>query len=215
MLIGKGGETIRKMQQETNCRINLDKERSQPGGVSKWMVVEGRSQEDVEAALKAMDDVIVPVLENRREEAEKLKAEQSETLEQLEDGTWRDVFDIPPQLVGYIIGRTGETIRRLGEDHQSDVQILKQGSAENNDLRHVCMIKSGSAENNTRARKAVEELLRMGEETVKEHGVGAGDVYMGPTVDDMDKKGKKGKKGKGKDGKKGGTTFISIDCRDW
>lgn len=83
-LIGRGGETIRQMQQSTDTHIQID-HASQ--GTERKITITGKTQENVARAKAA-------ILTTDSQDSSK-------------------TVECPPSLVGKIIGRGGETIRAL------------------------------------------------------------------------------------------------------
>ena len=122
-LIGKGGETIRNLQLSTDTRIQVDHAAEGP---TKRITISGYDPDQVERA---------------RGEIMKLEAQEEN----------QKVVDCPPNVVGRIIGRGGETIRALqsaseahitvNQDFPPDVprQIIIQGPSDAID-RAVLMI---------------------------------------------------------------------------
>ena len=133
-LIGKGGETIRRLS-EGGAQIDTPKERKAVGNVVK---VSGATQEIVQQTIAAIKDVI-------GDDDATPKVFKSLTIESNQRSL--------------IIGRGGETIRKLTEDSGARIDLLKDTGE--------CKV-SGTAEAVESALKAIRAMLKKDADTVNE-----------------------------------------------
>ena len=134
-LIGRRGETIRMMQQQTGCKIQVD--HLSKGAAEREITVVGSTEEKVKSAKATI-----------------LAIDEDETSTMVE---------CPPSMVGKVIGRGGETIRALqsasdakisvNQDFPPDVarEITITGSAQSVDraaqmVREVINAEPGAAQ---------------------------------------------------------------------
>jgi len=133
-LIGKGGETIRRLS-EGGAKIDTPKQRKAVGNVVK---VSGPTQEIVEQTIAEIKEVIG------------------------DDDATPKVFKsitIQSNQRSLIIGRGGETIRKLTEDSGARIDLLKDTGE--------CKV-SGTAEAVETALKAIRAILKKDADTVNE-----------------------------------------------
>eukprot|EP00931_Biecheleriopsis_adriatica_P063129 TRINITY_DN38195_c0_g1_i1.p1 TRINITY_DN38195_c0_g1~~TRINITY_DN38195_c0_g1_i1.p1 ORF type:complete len:913 (+),score=214.25 TRINITY_DN38195_c0_g1_i1:37-2775(+) len=97
-IIGRGGETIMQLQQESGARLRVDKNES--------AIRLSGSADAVAAAKQLIQEVIDHVDEEREEKT-------------------RDAMEVPPAMVGRIIGKRGETIMQLQKEAGCKIQISK------------------------------------------------------------------------------------------
>lgn len=133
-LIGKGGETIRRLS-EGGAKIDTPKERKAVGNVVK---VSGPTQEIVEQTIAEIKEVI-------GDDDATPKVFKSITIE----SNQRSV----------IIGRGGETIRKLSEDSGARIDLLRDTGE--------CKV-SGTSEAVESALKAIKAILKKDADTVNE-----------------------------------------------
>lgn len=186
LLIGKGGETIRKVQQESGCFIEVDKTRGTPG-VTQMVIFESSEQAAIDRANAMMEEIVRPALEARQNNqggggasgANQLALGSGDGQDMLnnmandinsadvqegEDGKFRCQFPIEQELVRWVIGKGGDTIRDLGARSQTMIEILKQpkeGAAEGEE-EHVCVIKGDNPGSVEQGRKLVHESMSKG-----------------------------------------------------
>lgn len=148
LLIGRSGETVRALQSRSGCLINIQRESDMdPSSPTREVTLTG-SREQVDMA---------------RREIEAITNGQSAT----ETGGRRVIVNlrVPNACVGTIIGKGGETIRRVQQATGAKIQLDRNdtGKAE----RELTII--GDSEQVERARTEVEELIRE-----KQQGGGGG-----------------------------------------
>eukprot|EP00238_Polyblepharides_amylifera_P013342 CAMPEP_0196580406 /NCGR_PEP_ID=MMETSP1081-20130531/28608_1 /TAXON_ID=36882 /ORGANISM="Pyramimonas amylifera, Strain CCMP720" /LENGTH=666 /DNA_ID=CAMNT_0041900267 /DNA_START=112 /DNA_END=2112 /DNA_ORIENTATION=+ len=126
LVIGRGGETIKRLQAETSCHIQVDRDTSK-------VLLRG-TNEAVEAARRELDNII----HNYQGPGGG-------------GGGGGPVFTIPSQgQEGRLIGRGGETIKRMQGDSGARIQI--------DTASHQVTI-SGTPDQIQRARVMVEEII--------------------------------------------------------
>jgi len=94
-LIGRRGETIRMMQQQTGCKIQVD--HLSKGAAEREITVVGSTEEKVKSAKATI-----------------LAIDEDETSTMVE---------CPPSMVGKVIGRGGETIRALQSASDAKISV--------------------------------------------------------------------------------------------
>eukprot|EP00192_Tetraselmis_astigmatica_P003663 CAMPEP_0117666282 /NCGR_PEP_ID=MMETSP0804-20121206/10286_1 /TAXON_ID=1074897 /ORGANISM="Tetraselmis astigmatica, Strain CCMP880" /LENGTH=549 /DNA_ID=CAMNT_0005473803 /DNA_START=107 /DNA_END=1756 /DNA_ORIENTATION=+ len=151
-VIGKGGETIRDLQNRTGARIQVDHTAEE--GRPRAVTITGHTSA-VAAAKKLVDDVIAAG-ENPAGGA----------------GDVQQSVNCPPGIVGRVIGRGGETIRALQSASGAHISI-DQNFPEGMDRQvHV----QGNAEAVERGVKMVTELIAGGpgsaNDAIQKHGGG-------------------------------------------
>ena len=160
LLIGKSGETIRALQMRTGAGIQVQKNSdAEPNAPTREVTLSG-SQEQIDAARREVDLIV-----------------QEKTMDQRDDrgmpmgggggggggmmggmgGGDRTslVMRVPNSAVGTVIGRAGETIKRLQQMTGARIQIDRN---ENKPEREVTI--SGTPEEVERARLEVDDLVR-------------------------------------------------------
>eukprot|EP00392_Amoebophrya_sp_AT5.2_P010434 g10494.t1 len=185
LLIGHKGETIRKIQNDTQCRVEVDKTRGTPG-VTQVVVFEAPDMAMIEHAVKAMDEVIRPVIEARIATGEGGTGEggavggtgtgaatgeaaitstllnnqnqEENAVTKAEDGTFVCHFSITETQMQLIIGEDSATIQRLGSESGAELSIVKVGQ-EGDAAEFTCIIKGLSEEVVQRGKELVEEVL--------------------------------------------------------
>ncbi|CAD7971822.1 unnamed protein product [Amoebophrya sp. A25] len=221
LLIGHRGDTIRRIQNETGCKVEVDKSRGTPG-VSQMVIFEAPERAMIEAGVAAMNEILRPVIEARAgqsggPQATSLQNETAAAMQQgaehaithnPEDNLWYCHFNLTDgKQIDLIIGNEGATIRRLGEESKTDISIVRIGG-EGEAAEHTCIIKGATEEEVTKARTLVQEVLN-------EHMPPPAPMMAAPDASGMpigppDGKHGGGKKGgkpdasKGKGGKGGG-----------
>lgn len=108
-IIGKGGETIRQLQNDSGAKVDIRKD--EPG-----IVRLGGSAECIARAKEMITDII----ERDRTQGPNNDAYGSRRPEKCED-----VMEVPNAMMGRIIGRGGETIQKLQSDSGAKVDISK------------------------------------------------------------------------------------------
>jgi len=156
-LIGKGGETIRNLQLSTDTRIQVDHTGEGP---NKRITISGYTAEHVQRAKDAVMALDV-------EEAQR-------------------IVECPPNLVGRIIGRGGETIRALQSASEAHITVNQDFPPEQN--RQVVI--QGGDQSIERAVLMVNELIHgepgsaqaVIQRICQAHGIGKSEVMTAPKM---------------------------------
>ena len=174
LIIGRGGETIRDLQERSGCHINIVGESKSVNGLRPVNLIGSR-----EAAAKAKDAILEIVDSDNRGEAPantKRQAPPQRDDRQQRDfggggggggggghgggsGTPDKINDsvmVPSDAVGMIIGKGGETIREMQNQTGCKVNVA-QSSGQGETEREISLI--GSREAIARAKAAIEEKV--------------------------------------------------------
>lgn len=100
-LIGKGGETLKRIQYMSGARIQVD--HTNTTGESRQVTVSGQSQTSVDRAHQMALEIITPETTTDESVAEEIQC--------------------PQDMVGRVIGRQGETVRALQQVTKVQVRI--------------------------------------------------------------------------------------------
>jgi far upstream element-binding protein len=154
-VIGKGGETIRNLQLSTDTRIQID---HTVEGPNKRITISGYTSDHVQTAKDAVMALDV-------EEAQR-------------------IVECPPNLVGRIIGRGGETIRALQSASEAHITVNQDFPPEQN--RQVVI--QGSDQSIERAVLMVNELIHgepgsaqaVIQRVCQAHGIGKSEAMTAP-----------------------------------
>ena len=103
-LIGKGGDTLKRIQYMSGARIQVDHTHTQ--GEQRQVTVSGQSQTSVDRAHQMAMEIIAP------------EVPAGDTAE--------DEVDCPVDMVGRIIGRRGETVRALQQVTKTQIRINQE-----------------------------------------------------------------------------------------
>lgn len=130
LIIGRGGETIRALQDEFKVTINTDDKNDQ-------IRVRG-SKKGVKDAIKKMQGILA-------------KQKEAGPFGPLPEGAESEIIEIADNLKGRIIGSRGATIKKLQADSGAKIDFARKGSDAG------CRI-SGTAEQIAAAKKAIDEI---------------------------------------------------------
>ena len=109
LVIGKGGESIKRIQAETGTKIQFDTTKSDAKG-NKVCQISGPS-DNVERAKNMIDEIIDNAVNYKNN--------------RLRDGEEILRMSVPANKTGTIIGRGGETIRALKQQAGCDIELDK------------------------------------------------------------------------------------------
>jgi len=155
MLIGKGGETIKKLKRESGARIDISKEPTEGTNINDRLVHISGPPECVEYARRMVDDML------GREAG-------SGGIVSITDKTPTScIIKVAHELIGMLIGKAGETIKTISKDSGTRIEIAKDEDAEREEARSVHI--SGPPECIAKAKLLIEDTLskareRQGEE---------------------------------------------------
>nr|ADI46928.1 CRB1m [Volvox carteri f. nagariensis] len=137
-VIGRGGETIRTLQQASGAHILVNQDF--PDGVPRQIVITG-AQDAVQRATSMVSELIQGDQGNTQSIIQRFGVGSTEVVE------------CPKAMVGRVIGKGGETIKDLQKRFSASIQI-DQGST-------PCKITiTGPAQTVSSARRAIEDLIR-------------------------------------------------------
>ena len=159
-LIGKGGETIRNLQVSTDTRIQVDHTGEGP---NKRITVSGYTTETIQRAKAAIL-----------------------ALETAEPEKNQRIVECPPNIVGRIIGRGGETIRALQSASEAHITVNQDFPPEH----HREVVIQGTPESIERAALMVNELIHgepgsaqaIIQRICQAHGIGKSEVMTAPKM---------------------------------
>lgn len=126
LLIGKSGQTIRQIQENSNAFVQVQKDSEVERNTSTRIVHVHGFPENVELARRE----IMLLMQQHEQQLQQTGGYASE----LPGSTEKDIR-IPGSVIGYIIGRGGDTIKNLQMRHQSKVVIDKEDDADG--YRHI------------------------------------------------------------------------------
>jgi len=150
LIIGKGGDTIRKLQENSGTQMQIIQQSHAPSDQSKPLQILGML-ENVEIA-KRMIDQLLESDDNRMPNGPATGANQIE-VNQVQ-GFMRVI--VPRTAVGQIIGRGGETIKRIASESGAYVQFEQDDGS--NELECRARI-GGSKSQVAHAASIIEELV--------------------------------------------------------
>lgn len=135
LIIGKGGETIRKLQQESGAKIQVAKKEIAQTGMRN-VFIEG-APERYEKARR----LIEAILEEHRENM--ATAPQTHTVE----------YPIPANVVGILLGKGGENLKRLMLRTKASIYVPRGATAQ-----RIAQIR-GSKAQITQVKKEIDDLI--------------------------------------------------------
>ncbi|XP_071811745.1 insulin-like growth factor 2 mRNA-binding protein 2 isoform X2 [Apostichopus japonicus] len=139
-IIGKGGETIRKITEDTNAKVDIHR-RENPGSTEKAVTLNGRPSE-INAAVRRIIEIMV-------EEAQKKEKSEEIPLKIL----------VHNNLVGRLIGRGGKSLKQIMEGSKAKVTVSPfHELTVYNPERTVCVY--GSTEQCSKAEEQITSKLR-------------------------------------------------------
>lgn len=165
LIIGRGGETIRDLQERSGCHINIVGENKSVNGLRPVNLIG-----TPEAAARAKDAIMEIVDSDSRGEATGSRAGGAPSggrNDQRRDGGGghmngggpdkiNDSVFVPSEAVGMIIGKGGETIREMQSTTNCKINV-SQSSGPGETEREINLI--GSREAITQAKAAIEEKV--------------------------------------------------------
>ncbi|WKY14415.1 hypothetical protein Q1695_000174 [Nippostrongylus brasiliensis] len=144
LVIGKMGETIKQLQDQAGCKMVMIQDSQEVTGQSKPLRITG-DPEKVEVAKRLVTDLI-----NSRED--------NGTIPRLypEQATAKGEVVVPRASVGMIIGKGGETIKRLAMETGTKIQFKADDDPTSPDR---CAVIMGSREQIYKATELITELV--------------------------------------------------------
>ncbi|CAM1509346.1 Fc.00g030850.m01.CDS01 [Cosmosporella sp. VM-42] len=176
LIIGRGGETIRDLQERSGCHINIVGESKSVNGLRPVNLIGTR-----EAAARAKDFIMEIVDSDSRGDAPAAKkigggggapAPRNDGPPQRDTGGGghdkiNDAVYVPSDAVGMIIGKGGETIREMQNVTGCKINVA-QSSGPGETQREIALI--GTHDSIARAKLAIDEKV----EAVRQKGSGGG-----------------------------------------
>lgn len=164
LIIGRGGETIRDLQERSGCHINIVGESKSVNGLRPVNLIG-----TPEAAARAKDFILEIVDSDSRGDGPMAKKAQQQPQPQMnrhdaggggggggDPDKINDAIFVPSDAVGMIIGKGGETIREMQSTTGCKINVI-QSSGAGEVQREVALI--GSREAIARAKQAIEEKV--------------------------------------------------------
>jgi len=161
LVIGRGGSTIRELQETSGAKLEL----ASSGEPSRLLRILGSAQ-SVEIAKSKIQGLL-----SQRTFVGKVPAKPVKTLQ------------IPSDCVGFVIGKGGDTIRRISQETGCRLQVENEEQARNsgNDppmMGHQYLHLSGSEESVNNAERQVTELIQSKNRAGNSSGAGYGLYYQ-------------------------------------
>ncbi|KAF9878461.1 KH domain-containing protein [Colletotrichum karsti] len=163
LIIGRGGETIRDLQERSGCHINIVGESKSVNGLRPVNLIGSR-----ESAAQAKDLIMEIVDSDSRNEGQPAAPAKKPPRQ---DGGYQrdagpggggtgdkihDAIYVPSEAVGMIIGKGGETIRDMQNGTGCKINVA-QSSGPGEVQREIALI--GSRDSIARAKQAIEEKV--------------------------------------------------------
>lgn len=166
LVIGRFGETIRRLQLESGAQKVQVAADNKPGSDFRNVFVEGN--EDACEKVKAMLNEIV-------EQQQRIKAAmggtsissqtQEKNLYGVSNNEQKIVVKVPNSMIGLVIGKNGETLKQIYDKTGATVFMPKdEDHPDSNEKTLIC---SGSAEQTEAAREEIEAIVSQKNLTVK------------------------------------------------
>jgi len=146
LVIGKGGITVKGIQDRLNCRIEIPRVPDASNPLIRTLVIRCATVEDGEAAKKEILRVIAPL----ESDGQYVMAQPQST-----DG---EVYVVPNNKVGLIIGKSGSTIKMIQSKTGCDIQIPQHPDPGTNNSTRSIQLNGSPAQCNA-ARLEIEAVL--------------------------------------------------------
>lgn len=157
LIIGRGGETIRDLQERSGCHVNIVGEQKSVNGLRPVNLIGSR-----EAAAHAKN-LIMEIVESDSKSAAAPKERAPAPRDTGRDGGFgggadkiTDVIFVPSDAVGMIIGKGGETIKDMQATTGCKINV-SQSSGSGETEREIGLV--GSREAITAAKRAIEDKV--------------------------------------------------------
>ena len=153
-VIGKGGEMIRNLQERASVKMTIYQETNEATDTEKQLRIVG-APDKVDYCRQLVNDLLT----EKEIETVRLKSNSFNRNMTNEYGSQRFhsiEVPVPPQFIGLVIGKGGETIRRIQQDAGCKVQFDSNKLDGNGNK--VCQI-SGSPDCVKRAHDMVNEIV--------------------------------------------------------
>merc|ERR1712223_1854883 len=144
-IIGRGGQTIRQITQQTRARVDVHRKENQ-GSVEKAITIYGQPENCSNACLQ--------ILKVMQEEARNTEKSEDIPLKILAHNN----------LIGRIIGKQGSTIKRIMEDTDTKITVSSINEINSFNMERIITVR-GEPENICRAEAEVSAKLRQAYES--------------------------------------------------
>ncbi|XP_072160379.1 far upstream element-binding protein 1 isoform X2 [Bemisia tabaci] len=172
VVIGKGGEMIKKIQQETGAKVQFQQNREEGPGERRCILQGTPSQ--IEEARQRIEDLIESVMVRMRRDSEGGRGRGGRN-DQRGGGRDRDrnsrdwdgrgggdkqetTLSVPASKCGVIIGKGGETIRQINQQTGAHCEIDRRNQPNPNEKTFIIR---GTPEQIERAKNVIAEKLGM------------------------------------------------------
>lgn len=166
-IIGKGGETIRSLQQRSGAHIQLQRDAETPVGATERTVTISGSQENVEQAKQLLEELV------KEQEEQTVRYRRNDDQENSYQPVANLQITVPNDRVGLIIGTRGRTIAGIQERTSARIQIPKGPDVDDPSQRTIT-ITAPTHEAATAAQQEVEIVTQGGDNP----GVSIPTVYV-------------------------------------
>lgn len=130
-IIGRGGETIRELQDRTGARIQVQKDTDVPPGVTERRITVIGNDSDVARA----KEEIMRIIQDREREMQAMSGGGGGRRDGARGGAASIQIQIPNQHVGLIIGRAGATVNALQVRTSTHIDIPSGPDMDNPGVR--------------------------------------------------------------------------------
>lgn len=154
LIIGRGGETIRDLQERSGCHVNIVGESKSVNGLRPVNLIG-----PYEAASKAKEMIMEIVESDNRSNNGPPPPGRNNNNQPREGGgpdKIQDTISVPSEAVGMIIGKGGETIREMQNTTGCKINVIQQPRSGETD-REIELV--GSRDSINRAKQAIEEKV--------------------------------------------------------
>ena len=162
LIIGKGGESIRDLQERTGARVQVAKE-NLPGTNDRVVTVSG-SEQQIREASAAIDNIV-----NDRRDGDRGGGGGGLGYRRAPEDALK--VPVPNDKVGLIIGKQGMTIKAIQAKTGANIQI--PGEADSDDRNTRTLIVTGSEDEKKSAEEQIYQILC--ENEMQRGGGGGGD----------------------------------------
>ncbi|KAJ1656200.1 hypothetical protein IWQ61_004192 [Dispira simplex] len=151
-IIGRGGETLRRIEQTHQVRAHVEQDaRDNP---ERLITIQGHTQENCENAKAA----IMQLVHNAEERVKDNLADPDSTLSP-DPNAYTIRFTIPASRIGKIIGRRGDRLRELREESGADIHVAHSHVTDPATGERPAVI-TGNEENVLRAKSLIDEIIQ-------------------------------------------------------
>ncbi len=147
LVIGKGGDTIKDLQDRSGCHINIVDESQSSGGLRPVNLIGS------DAAIKRAQKLIEEIVNSDTNGKPRISVTSDVAGSSVQV---TEVISVPMDSVGMIIGKGGETVKEMQHNTQCKINVSSQYSP-SDPTRDITL--SGSPETIRRAKEAIQEKI--------------------------------------------------------